>query len=242
MLQFFYVMFILIPDTCLLNKYGCIKAWWGEFCFLSKLKLSGFMGTLKWNTLSTYVDVSSERLIATVFVQIQTTLLRLFAITQHNRHRYILRVQYEIVFSWSIVMRPGEIFDLEWLDNHPWLSPDFHLHSALPWKLHKQPTTLELIRVITTLPTKRNTSPDVGFRLYSCCCCCFCAWSCCTVFLSLFADVMSWYQNFIKQRGRQSYEISDQITCSVVQRVMKSVAVPLSDEYRGQVKTKTPRL
>lgn len=68
-----------------------------------------------------------------------------------------------IFFSLSSVMRQREIFDLEWLDNHPQLSPDFHLYSTLPWKLHEQPSTLELIRVITTLPTERHTSPDVGF-------------------------------------------------------------------------------
>ena len=74
----------------------------------------------------------------------------------------VFRVQVEMIFSLSSVMRLEEIFDLEWLDNHPWLSPDFHLYSTLPWKLHKQPSSLELIRVITTLPTKRHTSPDVG--------------------------------------------------------------------------------
>ncbi|KAK5892929.1 hypothetical protein CesoFtcFv8_013272 [Champsocephalus esox] len=51
-------------------------------------------------------------------------------------------------------MRPRDIFDLEWLDNHPELSPDFHLSPTL--KLHKQPATLELIRVITALPLERT--------------------------------------------------------------------------------------
>lgn len=67
-----------------------------------------------------------------------------------------------MIYSCSAMMSPGEIFDLECLDNHPWLSPDFHLYSALPWKLYKKPSTLELIRVITTLPIEPHTPPDVG--------------------------------------------------------------------------------
>lgn len=69
------------------------------------------------------------------------------------------REQSERMYCCSVMMSPGEIFDLEDLDNHPWLSPDFHLYSALPWKT---PSTLELIRVITTLPIERLTPPDVG--------------------------------------------------------------------------------
>lgn len=67
----------------------------------------------------------------------------------------------KMIFSLSSVMRLGDIFDLEWLDNHPQLSHDFHLHSTLPWKLHKKLSTLKLIRVITTLPVEPRTPPDV---------------------------------------------------------------------------------
>lgn len=68
------------------------------------------------------------------------------------------------------MIRPRELFDLKWLDNHPWLSPDFHLYSTLPWNLNKKPSTLELIRVITTLPTEWHTSSHVG-QAYCCYCC-----------------------------------------------------------------------
>ncbi|MEQ2284704.1 hypothetical protein AMECASPLE_024283 [Ameca splendens] len=70
-------------------------------------------------------------------------------------------VQGEMIYSFSVMIRPREIFDLECLNNHLGLSTDFHLLSALSWKLHKKPSTLELIRVITTLPIEWHTPPDV---------------------------------------------------------------------------------
>lgn len=51
-----------------------------------------------------------------------------FTISPKQTHHFILRG--EITFALSYLMRQRDIFDLEWLDSRPELSPGFHLYSS----------------------------------------------------------------------------------------------------------------